>query len=95
MGCLVCTIIVTLLGYFDVISVNTFMIAVFGLIAWIYIGECLYLKFSLFKFWYHDWLGWHTPDDGPESFDGCSVHAKCRYCGRDIMQDSQGNWFTF
>ena len=41
----------------------------------------------------HDILGWHKPDDSPKWSDGCSVHSKCKYCGEDIMQDSQGNWF--
>lgn len=27
------------------------------------------------------------------SYDGCSFTSKCKHCGKDIMQDSQGNWF--
>lgn len=27
------------------------------------------------------------------SWDGCSFHAKCRYCGYQGMIDSQGNLF--
>ena len=41
---------------------------------------------------FHDIMGWHYPDDS-SSFDGCSVHSHCRYCKKEIMQDSQGNWF--
>jgi len=26
-------------------------------------------------------------------FDGCSAHARCRYCGEEGMIDSQGNLF--
>ena len=41
-------------------------------------------------------MGWHNgkgkSSDGV-SFDGCSVHARCSKCGKDVMQDSQGNWF--
>ena len=29
----------------------------------------------------------------PTGFDGCSVHARCRYCGYEGMIDSQGNLF--
>jgi hypothetical protein len=38
------------------------------------------------------WIGWHGPrtDTG---FDGCSVHAKCNWCGYEGMIDSQGNLF--
>lgn len=43
-----------------------------------------------------NFLGWHKPDcSQPIWFDGCSEHSKCRYCGKKIMMDSQGNWFTF
>ena len=55
----------------------------------------LYLKTGLFKSFYHDILGWHKPkNDDDSSFDGCSFHNKCKYCGKEILQDSQGNWFT-
>jgi len=39
-------------------------------------------------------MGWHLPD-AVKSFDGCSVHSRCRWCKREVMQDSHGNWFTF
>jgi hypothetical protein len=52
-----------------------------------------YFKWGLFKWFYHDIMGWHTPDDKPKTFDGLSIHATCKHCGEDIMQDSQGNWF--
>lgn len=43
----------------------------------------------------HNALGWHKPDKNmEEKFDGCSWHSLCKYCGKDIMKDSQGNWFT-
>ena len=42
----------------------------------------------------HDILGWHDPDPNEERWsDGCSDHCHCRYCGKEIMMDSQGNWF--
>jgi hypothetical protein len=43
--------------------------------------------------WAHDRLGWHAPTTGVVRFDGCSLHSTCRFCQKDIMQDSQGNWF--
>ncbi len=46
------------------------------------------------------WIGWHSHsffrrDGGFESvsFDGASVHARCRWCGYEGMIDSQGNLF--
>lgn len=41
---------------------------------------------------YHDIMGWHKPNNKYYN-DGCSNHSICRLCGKDIMQDSQGNWF--
>lgn len=58
-----------------------------------YVPPILYFKFGWFKTFYHDVLKWHQPDDSPEWNDGASMHARCKYCGEDIMQDSQGNWF--
>ena len=37
-------------------------------------------------------LGWHRPSN-EIGHDGCSFHSVCKYCGKEIMQDSQGNWF--
>ena len=46
------------------------------------------------KWFFHDILGWHEPDP-EEGIDirGINIHAKCKYCGKDIIKDSQGNWF--
>jgi hypothetical protein len=43
-----------------------------------------------------DFFGWHNGNDYREdgsTFDGCSYLAKCSKCGKNVMQDSQGNWF--
>jgi len=41
------------------------------------------------------WIGWHSWFSGFENtgFDGCSVHARCKWCGYEGMIDSQGNLF--
>ena len=93
MGALIVTIITTILACTDVIPSNLAIAILFCTLIWVPVGSSLYFKFGLFKFYYHDFLGWHTPDDSPQWSDGCSRHAVCKYCGRDIMQDSQGNWF--
>jgi len=40
-------------------------------------------------------MGWHAFPVGFESigFDGCSEHARCKWCGYEGMIDSQGNLF--
>ena len=40
-------------------------------------------------------MGWHWVDynKATQWFDGCSAHNICARCGREVMQDSQGNWF--
>lgn len=50
--------------------------------------------FECLVWFYHDFMGWHKPDDF-RFYDGCSEHFYCRFCHKEIMQDSQGNWFTF
>lgn len=93
MGCLIITIIAAILAWFDVITTTVFVCIVVAALAWMYIGAGLYFVFGWLKFFYHDFLEWHRPDDSPERFDGLSVHCRCKHCGKDIMQDSQGNWF--
>lgn len=41
---------------------------------------------------FHDKLGWHVPGN-TGYFDGVSIHSRCIYCGEEITQDGQGNWF--
>lgn len=39
-------------------------------------------------------LTWHSaPHYETTGFDGCSVHARCKWCGYKGMIDSQGNLF--
>lgn len=95
MEALLITIIAAILFGLDVVSVHAFLaIALLGIV-WMFVGMTLYFRFGFLKIYYHDFLGWHTPDDSPQYSDGCSQHARCKHCGKDIMQDSQGNWFTF
>lgn len=55
-------------------------------------GAVLYLTTGLGKWFYHDVMEWHMPTDS-QGFDGCSFTSTCKYCGKEIMEDSQGNWF--
>ena len=67
---------------------------VFALLAVNGICALLYFKLGWFKKFFHDMLGWHQPDMSVDmKSDGLSLHCKCKYCGQDIMQDSQGNWY--
>ena len=51
-------------------------------------------KGKTFKSFYHNSLGWHIPND-ELGFDGCSLRSTCKLCGKEIMQDSQGNCFNW
>lgn len=68
------------------------LIVLFGFISIFYVPIILYEKFGWFKWFYHDILGWHKPT-AEIDFDGCNANSHCKYCGKEIMQDSQGNWF--
>lgn len=93
MEILIITIVTSILFVTNIINETIFICSIFGSI--ILSGICvgLYFKFGFLKFYYHDLLGWHTPDNSPQSYDGCSIHATCKHCKKNIMQDSQGNWF--
>ena len=67
---------------------------ILGLIFLFIIGAFCFDKFGWFKFIYHDIFAWHKPEKHTEVwFDGLSLHSTCKYCGKEIMEDSQGNWF--
>ena len=63
-------------------------------LSWICGAIYLIHPFKFLAWFYHDVIGWHKPDNSSFS-DGCSEHSYCRFCHKEIMQDSQGNWFTF
>lgn len=37
-------------------------------------------------------MGWHLAPK-QQGFDGCSANGACPRCHKQVMQDSQGNWF--
>ena len=42
--------------------------------------------------WFCNVFGWHkAPKE--QGFDGCSANGVCPVCGKEVLQDSQGNWF--
>ena len=51
-------------------------------------------KAKIHKRVFCDFLGWHRPTDEIKVY-GILITSICRYCGRPIMRDSQGNWFDF
>jgi len=53
----------------------------------------LYIYFDLFGWFYHDILEWHKPDNSLY-LGGINLKSKCKYCNKEIIQDSQGNWFA-
>ena len=56
------------------------------------VALCMYdLKFGT-SYSCRAW-GWHNGKGGTKSFDGCNTHSTCSKCGKEVMQDSQGNWF--
>lgn len=56
------------------------------------IGEVLYFKKGFGKKLYHNKLGWHRPNNEIKAV-GINYKSTCKYCGKEIIQDSQGNWF--
>lgn len=53
------------------------------------------MKFKqMFRSFLCNVMGWHSPGRTVTTF-GIIQESKCKYCGKRIMQDSQGNWFSF
>lgn len=60
------------------------------------LGGAVYLLTGgkVFVRMYHDVMGWHLPDYSKGiTRDSVNTCAVCKHCGKEIMQDSQGNWF--
>ena len=52
----------------------------------------LYLTIGWNKWLFHNILGWHKPIK-EKTLNGINIISKCKYCGKEIIQDSQCNWF--
>ena len=52
----------------------------------------LYLAIGWNRWLFHNLLGWHKPIK-EKTFKDINIISKCKYCGKEIAQDSQGNWF--
>lgn len=42
--------------------------------------------------WFCHKMGWHLAPK-MQLFDGCSMGGTCPRCDKEVMRDSQGNWF--
>lgn len=64
-----------------------------GLVLLLFYGTAfMYSKRGWFSKFYHDLLGWHQPTNELE-LHGINLCSVCKFCGKKIIQDSQGNWF--
>ena len=52
----------------------------------------LYLAVGWNKWLFHNILGWHKLIK-EKTLNGINIISKCKYCGKEIIQDSQCNWF--
>jgi hypothetical protein len=64
----------------------------FGLIVLIFLVVSLPPLNKHFGIWACNLMGWHLAPI-KQSFDGCSYGGKCPRCNKDVLLDSQGNWF--
>lgn len=72
----------------------TFIIVIYSIIGLLCITGLMWVfsSFRPFKFFYHDILKWHEPDKETIIYYRYNFYAKCRFCGKEIHLDSQGNW---
>ena len=69
-----------------------FLFVVAGVIVTFLVFAIIYLLCGFGKKFFDSVLGWHKPSKEYKT-DGISIQSTCRYCGKRIEQDSQGNWF--
>lgn len=69
-----------------------FLFVVAGVIVAFLVFALLYILFGVGKTFFDGVLGWHKPSKEYKT-DGISIQSTCKYCGKKIEQDSQGNWF--
>lgn len=75
---------------------NIIITALLGALFFIWLFGMIWIitPWRPFKWFYHDILEWHEPDlEKGIEIHGPNVCAKCKYCGKHIIQDSQGNWY--
>lgn len=65
-----------------------------GSYALLIICQPLYHRFGYGKRIYHNLLGWHLPIKNKQDWKG-TLYSKCKYCSRDIYQDSRGIWNSY
>lgn len=63
-----------------------------GVLALFLVLAILYLAIGWNRWLFHNLLGWHKPIK-EKTFKGINIISKCKYCGKEISHDSQGNWF--
>ena len=68
-----------------------FLFVVAGVIVAFLVFALLYLLFGVGKTLFDGVFGWHKPSKEYKT-DGISIQSTCKYCGKRIEQDSQGNW---
>jgi hypothetical protein len=67
------------------------ILSLLGLGIFVMVMLSIISSFSSSK-WFCDTFGWHRAPIH-QGFDGCSINGTCPRCGKEVMQDSQGNWF--
>lgn len=75
-----------ILGFLTLILLGSYTLLI--------ICQPLYHRFGCGKRIYHNLLGWHLPIENKQEWKG-TLCSKCKYCSRDIYQDSRGIWTSY
>ena len=76
--------------YFDIFVINLLVAMGLCLVGY---GLAHLGLFSFMRPFFCNIMKWHSRNYEETGFDGCSVHAKCKWCGYEGLIDSQGNLF--
>jgi len=75
-------------------SIVDHIMLIFSWVLFFFVGTLFIAHFC--NRWLPKWacsrLEWHLPPT-EQGFDGCSLTGRCPRCKKEVLLDSQGNWF--
>lgn len=68
------------------------MLMIYGIWCLVAFTYALYVTFGLFKRFFHDFVGFHLPDDRKVWLKGDRRHCRCKVCDRILILTDDGGW---
>lgn len=69
-----------------------FIVFCFLLLFWLSGVIWYIIPYKAMNWLFHDIMHWHKPIYN-KKFNGIGYKSKCRFCGKEILEDGHGGWF--